>query len=205
MTDYVRQGFARRRRPWDPADLPGWWDLAVWTAVLLIIGALAASVVLDLVGREPERPARSPRRYAVQTLNPYAENAGPSSLPSSPGAQNPATPDDFSASAAVRVPLTTGGRRSFRRAPATWPWPRPRPRRSATGRGPDGRYRAPVQGAPHPLGTVQDGITVADPAATGTGSYVFSAMIRHDAGARAYLVRITVERTPRGYAIRLTG
>ncbi|URM98913.1 hypothetical protein LUW76_33820 [Actinomadura madurae] len=56
-----------------------------------------------------------------------------------------------------------------------------------------------------PLGTVQDGITVADPAATGTGSYVFSAMIRHDAGARAYLVRITVERTPRGYAIRLTG
>jgi hypothetical protein len=215
MTDYVREGFDKRRRPWESSELPEWWNLMVWVA-LAVIGAILLVSMLFTRGSS-RHTEQSPHRYAVQTLNPYATpTAATSSAPAGPSgpatgpASGPASPPaaftaaDFAATAPAQVPLTGGGSAvvptgarnvglAAAKAAATGDW---------TGIPLAGTAKPP-KSARTPQGLVIGQVTVTDPSVTGTNTYMFSATVSHDGGAKPYLVQITVERTSRGYAIRM--
>jgi len=197
MTDYVREGFGKRRRPWSNTDLPEWWDLAVWVALAGAVGAVVISVALGGGFSGKATQTQSAPQYKVQTLNPFASpSASPTtSVPSTFSAT------DFSATAAVQVAITGGGTTvvpagahnvalAAARAAATGDW---------TGIPLLGKHRA---GRRTPDGTVIGDVTVADPAVTGSGSYLFSAKISHHGTTRPYLVQIAVEQSASGYGIR---
>jgi hypothetical protein len=210
MTDYVRQGFKRRQRPWDQAELPEWWNLVIWAALLAVVAAVAVGAVIDR-GRPPEEVSGSSRRYTVQTVNPYAPSPTSTSTtstaptaPTAPAQGTDGTGMDFTATAAVQVRMTKGGTIpvpagardlaiAAARAMATGDW-----------------AGIPLIGAvtpspapPTPTGSVVGEVTVTDPRVTGNSRYLFSASIRHDPNAKPYPVEIAVERAGSGYAVRL--
>lgn len=197
LTDYVRQGFRKRRRVWNGGELPEWWDLLVWGALALVGVMLVVGAIFD--GGSSEDTARRRPAYLVQTVNPYVTPSAADPVPSSTPGHSAA---DFAAAAPVQVAQTGGGTAivpagardvasAAANAEATGSWSgipltgTTRPR--AAHRTPHGRV----------IGT----ITVEDPTVTGNGSYVFSATITHGTAARSYLVKITVQRTPEGYAV----
>lgn len=209
LTDYVREGFKRRARPWDRAELPEWWDLAMWAGLAGVILMLVVGALLDRGGtdRPPGGTAGGMPPYAVQSLNPYA-SAGSGTRPgprppAGTGTASPMTSTDFAATAPARVQVTGGGTTvvpagarnvalAAARATATGDWsgiPY-----IGTGRPPKAKKT--------PAGSVVGALTVADPATTGNAQYLFSATVRHGAAARPYLVRIAVERGVSGYAVR---
>lgn len=196
LTDYVREGFRRRRRPWESAELPGWWQVLAWVALAAVCGILALSAISDRGSRSSAAQRRSP--YAVQTINPYPSVSTAPSPSSTPGRSHA----DFTAGAPVQVAKTGGGMAvvpagarnvalAAAKAEATGVWSDV-PLIGGT---------TPSAAPQTPGGQVIGDITVEDPATTGTGSYVFSAAITHDAVSRSYLARITVERSTQGYAL----
>ena len=145
MTDYVREGYQKRRRPWESAELPEWWNLMVWVGLAMVGGILVIGMLLA-DGSSPG-VEQVPRKYAVQTLNPYAPTAtpsapetgpatGPAAAPASPGPVPTAfTAADFAATApASGCRSPAAGPRSCRPVPATRGWPRPRRRHRWLGR-----------------------------------------------------------------------
>jgi hypothetical protein len=195
LTDYVREGFRKRRRPWEGTELPEWWNILVWVALAAVCGMLALSAIFD---DGPGSGATQRRRpYVVQTVDPYPKVTAPS--PSGTPGRSRA---DFSTDAPVRVAKTGGGTAVV-----------PAGARNVALAGANAEATGVWSGIPltgamtpgtaprTPHGRVIGDITVQDPALTGTGSYVFSATITHDAVSRSYRVRITVGRTPRGYAV----
>ncbi|MFF5259910.1 hypothetical protein ACFY4C_13260 [Actinomadura viridis] len=227
ITDYVRAGFRRRRRPWHHTELPEWWDVAVWVGGVGVIALLVLSV---LFGRDepsggPAAGGGGAPRYVVQTLDPRGPSAAPGpgggaptaptgsvptgstptgSVPtgSAPTAPAGVSAKDFTASAAVRVPVTGGGTtvvpagaRNVASAAA---------RATATGNWAGIPFIGPARppAAPARPGSVVGTLTVADPTVTGNDQYRFSATIARDGSARPDLVQITVGRGPSGYAIR---
>jgi hypothetical protein len=201
MTDYVRQGFKRRPRPWSTTDLPEWWDTAVWIGVGGVIAVVLFTAVFDHSGDSTGSSARRPH-YAVQAVNPYATPSASDSPAPSPGTTPSAfSSGDFTATAAVQVTLTGGGTApvpagarnvalAAAKATATGDW-----------------AGVPLLGKPKaaartPGGTVIGDVTVSNPSATGAGSYLFSATISKHGTANPYLVQIAVERTASGYAVR---
>lgn len=209
MTDYVREGFRRRQRPWDRTELPEWWDVAVWVAAVGVIAVLIFSAAAGGSGSSgTSAHDDGGSHYAVQTLSP--QPAAPSTAPGvptgpaepSPTEPAPAGSHDFSASAAVRVPVTGGGATvvptgardvalAAARAAATGDW-----------RGIPfvGQARPPATRAPR--GTLVGQVTVADPAVTGNSRYEFSATVQQAGTAKRSVVQIVVERGTSGYAIR---
>ncbi|GAA2404307.1 hypothetical protein GCM10010191_10040 [Actinomadura vinacea] len=213
VTDYVREGFRRRQRPWDRTELPEWWDVAIWFAVGGVVLMLVAGAALGRGKSSGGGTAGAePPRYTVQTLDPRGSGAAPGSpgaTPSASAAPSRTPPagvsaKDFTASAAMQVPVTSGGTTvvpagarnvamAAAKATATGNWnaipfvgsARPSPARSPT-----------------PQGSVVGEITVADPSVTGNSQYRFSATITHGGQAAPYVVRILVERNQSGYAIR---
>ncbi|MBC6458083.1 hypothetical protein [Actinomadura sp. HBU206391] len=211
ITDYVREGFDRRSRPWDRTELPEWWDLVVWVALAGVIAMLLLGAVFGR-GGSSEDAGGDERRFAVRSLNPYTVTPAPSadeaaSATPGTGAPSPAPgeapTEDFTATAAVRVPVTGGGTTvvpagarnvafAAATAEATGDW---------TGILFVGAAR-PSAAPAYPRGSVAGEITVKDPRVTGTGQYLFSATITRDGNAASRRVEITVERGPDGYAIR---
>lgn len=211
LTDYVRQGYRRRRRPWDESELPEWWSLAAWIGVGCIVVLLGISAVL---ARDDTAQARNAgggaARYPVETLNPSSlaspgsEGASPSGSPG-PSQSPPVelTPESFRATNAVRVPMSGGGSAvvpagarnvalAAARAAATGDWKGvpfigTRPTRTST---------------PTPQGSVVGELTVADPTVTGNSQYRFTAKITRGGGEEPYDLTIPVERDGTGYAIR---
>lgn len=219
ITDYVREGFKKRRRPWEHTELPEWWDVVIWVSLGGVIVAVVLGAALGGGGSKGIPAADSPR-YAVQSLNPYATPTPGTSITSvptpgvSPVSSASPTPDpgdssggtsatDFSATAAVQVAQTGGGTAivpagarnvavAAARAEATGDW---------TGIPLAVSGKRPT-GPKTPQGTVTGTITVENPAVTGSGSYVFSATVTHDGTAKPYLVQIAVERAASGYVVR---
>ncbi|GAA3973887.1 hypothetical protein GCM10023085_65480 [Actinomadura viridis] len=215
ITDYVRAGFRRRRRPWHHTELPEWWDVAVWVGGVGVIALLVLSALFerDDPSAGPAAGGGGAPRYVVQTLDPRGPSATPgpggggaSTAPtgSPPTGSAPAgvSAKDFTASAAVRVPVTGGGTTvvpagarnvaaAAARATATGDW---------AGIPFIGAARPPA--APARPGSVVGTLTVADPTVTGNDQYRFSATIARDGTARPEAVQITVGRGPSGYAIR---
>jgi hypothetical protein len=211
ITDYVREGFDRRRRPWDRTDLPEWWDLMAWAAVIGIIAALLLSAVLDRGGSSDSTAdtAGGGPGYQVQALNPYStspspQDSAPAGATASPsGAPADASAKEFTATAAVQVPMTGGGTavvpagaRNVALAAA---------RAEATG----DRAGIPFVGtarsakAPStPQGSVIGEVTVTDPTITGNSQYLFTANITHGPDAKPNTVQIAVEYASSGYAVR---
>ncbi|MBO2465320.1 hypothetical protein [Actinomadura violacea] len=218
LTDYARKGFNRRRRPWESAELPEWWDAAVWVAAGGVVVVLVLSALLGGGGRTSGASGDSGARpYPVQTLGARpTEGAGASPSPGGTGSTAPAPSvpageqvKDFTATAAVQVPVTGGGTTvvpagarnvalAAARATATGNWSgipfsgTGRPTGSATG----------AAGRPARQAAVS-GLTVADPAVTGNSEYRFSATITGAGGAKPSVVPITVERDVSGYAVRV--
>lgn len=211
MTDYVRKGFNRRKRPWDQVDLPEWWGLATWAALFGLIAMVLIGAVLSEGERSgaSEDTAGGAPRPAVQSINPYS--ASPSVVPESAAPTTPAsTPQDpsppsaasegFAATGAVQVPMTGGGTavvpagarnvaRAAAEAEATGVW---------TGI-PLTAGGAPPKARPNPQGSVVAEVTVADPRVTGSNLYVFTAGVRRDPASRPVAVQIEVERGTTGY------
>ncbi|GAA4096760.1 hypothetical protein [Actinomadura miaoliensis] len=213
LTDYVRAGYRRRQRPWDRTELPEWWDVAVWVAVGGIVMMLAVGAV---VGRGESSGGATtgskPPPYAVETLNPRGSGTTPgaASAPSTTSTAPSQTPPagvsakDFTASAAMSVPVTGGGTTvvpagarnvamAAAKATATGDW---------TGIPFVGAARPTPARTPAPPGSVVGEITVTDPSVTGNSQYRFSATIRHGGTAKTHVVEILVERDESGYAIR---
>jgi hypothetical protein len=212
VTDYVREGFRRRQRPWDRAELPEWWDVAVWVGGIAVVAVLVVSAVAGGGGSSDTSSAGDGgQRYAVQTLVPEsgavsAEPGAPTAPTApavpSPTASAPVQSNDFSASAAVQVPVTGGGTtvvpagaRNVALAAAT---------AAATGDWQGipftGEAQAPAPSAPR--GTLVGQVTVADPAVTGNSRYEFSATIQQAGTAQRSALHIVVERDTSGYAVR---
>ncbi|MEV0405838.1 hypothetical protein [Actinoallomurus sp. NPDC050550] len=207
MTDYVREGFNRRRRPWHRAELPEWWNLAVWVGLAGIGGMLLISALLDPGGSTDTPDATQPPAYSVQKINPYATpsaSGGSAAGTPTPDASSPAQggpTEDFASTAAVQVPKAGGGTAvvpagarnvalAAAKAAATGDW---------TGIPFIGRARPP-KARRTPQGSVGQ-LTVTDPAITGNAQYLFSATITHGAPDKAYQYRIAVESDQSGYAI----
>jgi hypothetical protein len=208
ITDYVREGFNRRQRPWDRAELPEWWGLVVWVGFAGVTAALLLGAMFGHDGSSDDAAEQSPP-YSVQTLTPYIAPPPPArATPAAPtpGAADPAAgapTGDFTATAAAQVPLTGGGTTvvpvgarnvavAAAKAEATGDW---------TGIPLIGNTRpSPAPRTPH--GALTGEITVADPAVTGNSQYLFSATISHSGADKPYLVRIAVERGQAGYAVR---
>jgi hypothetical protein len=208
MTDYVREGFKRRRRPWDRTELPEWWNLVIWVALAGVIAIVLLDAVFGPDGASgPDTAAPPP--YPVQSLNPYASSsasdgsasAAPTADPGGPPADVPGT--DFAATAAVQVPVTGGGLAAVpagarnvalaaAKATATGDW---------TGIPFIGAARPPTTRRT-PQGAVIGEPTVADPGVTGNSQYLFSAKITYGGGAKRYLARIAVELGQSGYGVR---
>lgn len=219
MTDYVREGFKRRRRPWDRAELPEWWDLVGWVGLAGVVAALVFGAIFSTGGSggDGTEDAGAPR-YSAQTLNPYTPSPAPSASGSTattpaetspaPGAGPPQGVEtkDFTATAAAQVPLIRGGTAvvpagarnvavAAARAQATGDWagiPFVGPKRL-----PAASMKA------NPQGSVIGEVTVTDPSVTGNTQYLFSATITRGGGAKPYVVQIAVERDRSGYAIRV--
>ncbi|MEV5709693.1 hypothetical protein [Actinoallomurus sp. NPDC052274] len=218
MTDYVREGFNRRRRPWHRTELPEWWNLAVWVALAGIGLLLLLSALL-----EPDTPSGTttssrPPAYSVQKINPYATpsasdgseagtptpDASDAGTPT-PGPGGPTGPEptgDFAATDAVEIPKVGGGTAAVpagarnvalaaAKAAATGDW---------TGIPFIGRARPP-KARRTPQGSVIGQVTVTDPSVTGNTLYLFSAMITHGGASKAYQYRVAVERDQSGYAV----
>jgi hypothetical protein len=207
LTDYARKGFKKRRRLWDGGELPEWWDLLVWGALALVGVMLAVGAITDHGSSRDAAGTRQPV-HQVQTVNPYATpSASAGAAPSGPADPAPSgTPGDsgadFAATAPVQVPRTGGGTAvvptgaravasAAANAEATGVW-------SGVPLTGTARPDAPRR---FPHGRVVGALTVEDPAVTGNGAYVFSATVTHGTAARSYLVKITVQRTPDGYAV----
>ncbi|MCO6009159.1 hypothetical protein NE236_29735 [Actinoallomurus purpureus] len=210
MTDYVREGFNRRRRPWHSAELPEWWNVAVWVALAGIGVMLLVSALLEPGESAGDTTGTArPPAYSVQKINPYATPSAsegsaagtPTPDASSPPGDGPG--GDFSATAAVQVPKAGGGTAvvpagarnvalAAAKAAATGDW---------TGIPFIGRARPPK--APRtPQGSVIGQPTVTDPSITGNTQYLFSATITHGGAAKGYQYRVAVERDQSGYAVR---
>ncbi|QKG23354.1 hypothetical protein [Actinomadura verrucosospora] len=217
LTDYARKGYNRRRRPWESAELPEWWDAAVWVAGGGIVVVLVLSALLGGGGGRTSSASgdSGARPYPVQTLGSRpTEGTGASPSPGGTGSAAPPVPageqvKDFTATAAVQVPVTGGGTTvvpagarnvalAAARATATGDWSgipfsgTGRPTRPATG----------AAGRPARQAAVSR-LTVADPAVTGNSEYRFSATITGAGGAQPSVVPITVERDESGYAVRV--
>lgn len=208
MTDYVRQGFKRRRGPWHDTELPEWWNLVVWAALAGVVVSIGFGVLVDS-GGTPTTADGGSSRYVIQTVNPYTASPAPAdTAPTAPtmptrGSDGPDT--DFTATAAVQVPMTEGGgtapvpigarnlATAAARAMATGDW---------TGI-PLAGTGTPSPAPTTPTGSLVGEVTVADPRVSGNSRYLFSASIRHEATAEPYEVRIAVERAGAGYAVRL--
>jgi hypothetical protein len=209
MTDYVREGFRRRQRPWDRTELPEWWDVAVWTAAVGVIAVLVFSAAAGR-GGSSGTAAQNDRgaSYAVQTLGPQTPAASTAlGVPAAPAEPTPTDSapvgfHDFSASAAVRVPVTGGGTTvvpagarnvalAAARAATTGDW---------RGIPLVGKARPPAAQAP--TRSLLGQFTVADPAVTGNSRYEFSATFQEAGTAQRSVVQIVVERATSGYAIR---
>lgn len=212
MTDYVREGFDRRRRPWDGTELPEWWNLAVWVALAAVGAAIVFAALTDREGSAPAPEADGPSpRFSIQAMNPYKPSPTPgrtasgtpspaaSGLPPSPGEPG----RDFTAIAPVQVRMAQGGTvpvpagardlaLAAAKALATGDW---------TGI-PLAGTATPGAAPKTPTGSVAGELTVTDPKVTGNTRYVFSTSIRHDPAARPYEVKISVERAGSGYAVR---
>ncbi|GAA4375305.1 hypothetical protein GCM10023088_32500 [Actinomadura verrucosospora] len=211
MTDYARQGF-RRRRLFQDTELPEWWNIAVWAGVGGIVLMLAVSAVLDR-GDSSGAPTagRQAPSYQVQTLDPrtLTESPSPGETPSTSASPSQVLPtgasaNDFTATAAAKVPVTGGGTTvvpagALNLATAA---------ASATV---SGNWKGiPFIGAARPSpakkgmapGSAVQGITVADPTRTGNSQYLFSATITRPGGARPEVVQLLVEPDERGYALR---
>jgi hypothetical protein len=208
MTDYLREGFNRRRRPWHRSELPEWWNLAVWVGLAGIGGMLLISALLDPGGSTDAPDATQPPAYSVQKINPYATpsaSGGPAAGTPTPDASSPAQggpTGDFASTAAVQVPKAGGGTAvvpagarnvalAAAKAAATGDW---------TGIPFIGRTRPP-KAHRTPEGSVGQ-LTVTDPAITGNAQYLFNVTITHGAPNKAYEYRIAVESDQSGYAIR---
>lgn len=203
LTDYVREGFKRKRRPWDGGELPEWWSLATWAALAVVGGVLVLGVVTG-----DDRPAngQTPGSFTVQTIDPATIGANPTGGDPEGGTSAPAPSGsaDFGADGPVEVALTgadgttavPAGARNVAMAAA-----------QATAVGDwSGIPLAPMATAPKapatPQGSVIGVVTVTDPAVTGTNTYLFTATVRHSPQRQPYLVQIYVERTAAGYAVR---
>jgi hypothetical protein len=209
MTDYVREGFNRRRRPWHRAELPEWWNLAVWVALAGIGVMLLVSALLDPSGSTGAPDATQPPAYSVQKINPYATpsaSGGSTAGTPTPDASSPAQggpTGDFASTAAVQVPKTGGGTAvvpagarnvalAAAKAAATGDW---------TGI-PFTGHAKPPKARRTPQGSVVGQLTVTDPAITGNNLYLFSTTITHGGAAKPYQYRVAVEGDQSGYAIR---
>ncbi|GAA1832477.1 hypothetical protein [Actinomadura chokoriensis] len=220
LTDYARKGFQRRRPPWKRVELPEWWDVAVWVAGGGVVAVIVLSAVLNGGGASGTVPGDAGARpYPVQTLGsrltdgpgavPSGDLPAPPSSSTAAAAPAPAGPvgkpvKDFTATAAVRIPVTGGGTtvvpvgaRNVALAAAiattTGDW---------SGIPFTGPGRPTVSASRHGLGGSVARLTVADPAVTGNSAYRFSATIDDAGGAEPSAVPITVERNESGYAIR---
>jgi hypothetical protein len=206
MTDYVREGFRRRQRPWQRVELPEWWNVAIWAGAAGIIAILLAGA-LNGGGSATTNSGSNAPRYAPQTLNPASASAPPSSR-STPGpTASPSVPAtasrDFTDSTAVQIAVTGGGATvvpagarnlalAAARAAANGAW---------TGIPMAGAAR-PTAPPPAPSpGTTVRHLTVEDPAVTGNTRYRFAALVRRT-GARTHAVRILVEPDQDGYVVR---
>ncbi|OLT35465.1 hypothetical protein BJF79_32420 [Actinomadura sp. CNU-125] len=203
MTDYVRAGFDRRRRPWDRAELPEWWDLVVWAGLAALIAMLLLGAVF---GRDDASGAATgdDAGFAVRTLNPHTFTPAPT--PSGDGPASSGEPpggDDFTATAPCGTPMTGGGTavvpagaRNAALAAAEAAG-----HRRLDGR-PVRRDRAAVPGARDPGGFRGRGADRPGPRRDGDGPVPVQ---RDDPAGRRGAdrpVRITVERGPEGYAVR---
>jgi hypothetical protein len=208
MTDYVREGFKRRRRPWDRTELPEWWNLAVWFGLAGIVAMVALAAVFGPDGAPGPNTAK-PVPYSVQSLNPYSSSSasgGPAFAAPTAGSDSPSagvSGTDFAATDPAQVPMTGGGRAvvpagalnvalAAAKATATGDW---------TGI-PFVGARRPAATGRTPHGFVIGAVTVADPGVTGNSQYVFSATISHGGAAKPHLVKIAVELGQSGYAVR---
>jgi hypothetical protein len=208
ITDYVREGFKRRQRPWDRTELPEWWNIAVWAGVVVVVGAILLGAIFDSGSSSGDADAGAPA-YPVRTLNPYGTDASPDPSASAAASADPsADPSsapadgDFTVTAAAQVPMTGGGTavvpvgaRNVASAAAT---------AEATGDWAaipfTGGAKRPGR-ARTPLGSVIGQTTVQDPAVTGNSQYVFTAKITRGGTAAAHYVQITVEFADGSYAI----
>ncbi|TDC44462.1 hypothetical protein E1281_33925 [Actinomadura sp. KC345] len=214
LTDYVRQGYRRRQRPWDRTELPEWWDVAIWVAAAAIIVMLVVSVVLsDDDAPAPRNAGGAPTSYPAETLNPRAlassgsESAPPSgAASSSPKPPVELSPEGFKATNAVQVPITGGdgtaivpaGARNVAtaaaRAMAIGDW---------SGIPFVGTARPSAPAGRTPQGSVIGEVTVMDPSTTGNSQYRFTAQITQGGNAKPREVRFAVEQDGAGYAIRV--
>ena len=204
LTDYVREGFKRRRRPWRNGEVPEWWDIAVWTALAAVIVVIVLSAAFGGGDSAGDTAQDSPVR-PIESLNPYATPSSQASAGSTPSPSASATgsdPMDFSATGPVQVPQTGGG-------VATVPAGAHAVAVAAARAEANGDWSvipllggAPPAARRTPQGKVIGDVTVANPSVTGNTSYLFSATITHGDAAKSYLVQISVERSSSGYAVR---
>ncbi|WP_345361453.1 hypothetical protein [Actinoallomurus liliacearum] len=225
MTDYVREGFNRRRGPWHRTELPEWWNLAVWVSLAAVGLILLLSALLEPDSSTDTTSSSQPPAYSVQKINPYATpsassestagtptpdasgstgsgSAAGTPAPGASGSTGSGSTGDFAATAAVQVPKVGGGTavvpagaRNVASAAA---------KAAATGDWTGipfiGRTRPP-KAHRTPQGSVIGQLTVTDPAVTGNTLYLFSATITHGGAAKAYQYRVAVERDQSGYAV----
>lgn len=203
MTDYVREGFRRRPRPWQRAELPEWWNIAIWAGVAGIVAILAAGALTG--GESKTAAAGKPRPYAPQTLDPRGASAPPSTAGTPAPTASPAAPAsrDFTDATPVQVRVTGGGTtvvpagaRNLALAAA-----RAKANGALTGIPLAGAAPPTVAPAGPAPGTAVADLTVADPAKTGNTRYRFAAKVKR-AGGRAHAVRILVEPSQDGYVVR---
>lgn len=208
MTDYVREAFRRRERPWRRVELPEWWTIATWAgaagiAAILVAGALTGG------SEGATKSGGAVHRFTPQTLDPRSATTAPSST-LSPTASPSAAPTssasasvDFTDSTPVQVRQTGGGTTvvpagarnlalAAARAKVTGVW---------TGI-PTTSAAHPAAPPPAPSPDVAVGhLSVQDPAVTGNSRYRFTAKVKR-AGGRAHAVRILVEAGQGGYVVQ---
>ncbi|MEO3826349.1 hypothetical protein [Actinomadura sp. B10D3] len=215
ITDYARQGFRRRPRPWNSAELPEWWDAAAWLGVVAVVVMLVSGAVFA-DDRSPGGAAAAgddAPRYAPETLGSPGLGAPPAPGDGSAAPVPPASPpagvptgtsaEGFASTAATRVPITGGGTAVVPAGALNVALAAARARATGNWAGiPFAGAERPAPTAPSPHGVVVGEVTVEDPAATGNTQYRFSARIARGGGARPETARFVVELGMNGYAIR---
>ncbi|WP_395105143.1 hypothetical protein [Actinomadura sp. SCN-SB] len=213
MTDHVRAGFKRRRRPWEAVELPEWWTLAIWAGLAGVVVALVVSGLAARGGSGGATAGAGAVRYTIQPVNPHRvaptreaaspEAAGADAPPGPSQAPRVPSHGDFGATAPVRVPRTGGGMATI---PAgAWNLALAAARAAATGDWTGVPVRGDAGGVvKSPEGSVVGTVTVEDPAVTGPGLHRFSATITHGPAEPPYRVAIDVERDRSGFVASRT-
>jgi hypothetical protein len=215
LTDYVREGFRRRRKPWQGGEVPDWWGLAQWGAlggvgIILLVSGIAAA---NGSGSSGDDTGDGPGAFPVLSGPPVTSTSGPApssaptSAPSAGPTATPATgPDaDFTSLDPVDVPLTGSGAlisapegavnlaRAGALASARGQW---------DGIPIVGRRQTPR--TRHPQATLTGRLSLFNPAVTGTSRYLFTVGTDDDGPgpSPARQVKITVARVGQGFAVQ---